>query len=183
MRFLIILGSAWLHIINHRRIFENPSFDEENKHVRLKVLDEKDIFKYGFITEVNYLSLLAKMILVRKASNKWHMCVDHTDLNVACPKDPYPFPKIDHLIDGSSGYKTLSFMDAYLEYNQIKVNPIDATKKAFMSDHGNYYYNFTPFGHKNDGTAYQRLVYTVVSKKIGHKLELYLDDMIMKTSE
>ena len=57
------------------------------------------------------------MVLVKKASGKWRMCVDYTDLNKACPKDPYPLPNVDKLVDGSSGYKYLSFMDAYSGYN------------------------------------------------------------------
>jgi hypothetical protein len=62
------------------------------------------------------------------------MCVDFTDLNKACPKDPYPVPNIDRLIDGASGYKTLSFMDAYSGYNQVKMNPTDASHIAFMTN-------------------------------------------------
>ncbi|MCI48192.1 retrotransposon gag protein, partial [Trifolium medium] len=54
------------------------------------------------------------------------MCVDFTDLNKARPKDPYPLPSIDRLIDGASRYKTLSFMDAYSGFNQIKMNTLDA---------------------------------------------------------
>lgn len=71
----------------------------------------------GFITEVKYPSWLDNMILVRKASKKWHMCVDITDLNVTYPKDLYAFPRIDHLIEGSYDYKTLSLMIFYSSYN------------------------------------------------------------------
>ncbi|MCI55736.1 gag-pol polyprotein, partial [Trifolium medium] len=67
----------------------------------------------GFIEEIKYLSWLANVVMVKKANGKWRMCVDFTDLNKACPKDPYPLPNIDRLIDGASGYKMLSFMDAY----------------------------------------------------------------------
>jgi hypothetical protein len=71
-----------------------------------------------------------------RQERKWEMenVLDYTDLNMACPKDPYPLPNIDHLIDNASGYKTLSFMDAYSGYNQIRMDPLDAPKTAFMTN-------------------------------------------------
>ncbi|MCI09737.1 gag-pol polyprotein [Trifolium medium] len=81
------------------------------------------------------------------------MCVDFTDLNKACPKDPYPLPSIDRLIDGASGFKTLSFMDAYSGYNKIKMNTLDAPHTAFMSNTCNYHYKVMPFGLKNAGAT------------------------------
>ncbi|KAK2397192.1 hypothetical protein QL285_058795 [Trifolium repens] len=111
------------------------------------------------------------------------MCVDFTDLNKACPKDPYPLPNIDRLIDGASGYKTLSFMDAYSGYNQIKMNPTDAPHTAFMTNTCNYFYNVMPFGLKNAGATYQRLMDRVFSEQIGKNLEVYIDDMVVKTTE
>lgn len=62
------------------------------------------------------------------------MCVDYTDLNMACPKDPYPLPNIDYLIDSASDFKTLSSMEAYFGYNQIKMDPLDAPETAFMTN-------------------------------------------------
>ncbi|MCI27562.1 RNA-directed DNA polymerase (Reverse transcriptase), partial [Trifolium medium] len=61
-----------------------------------------------------------------RANGKCRMCVDFTDLNKAYPKDPYPLPSIDRLIDGASGCRTLSFMDAYSGYNQIRMSPTEA---------------------------------------------------------
>jgi hypothetical protein len=87
----------------------------------------------GFIEEIKYPSWLANVVMVKKANDKWRMCVDFTDLNKACPKDPYPLPNIDRLIDGASGYKMLNFMDAYSGYNQIKMNPADAPHTTFMT--------------------------------------------------
>jgi hypothetical protein len=121
--------------------------------------------------------------MVKKANGKWRMCVDFTDLNKACPKDPYPLPNIDRLIDGASGYKMLSFMDAYSGYNQIKMNPTDAPHTAFMTNTCNYFYNVMPFGLKNAGATYQRLMDRVFSEQIGKNLEVYIDDMVVKTTE
>jgi hypothetical protein len=55
--------------------------------------------------------------MVKKSNGKWRMCVDFTDLNKACPKDSFPLPHIDALVDSTSGYKLLSFMDAFFRYN------------------------------------------------------------------
>jgi len=79
-----------------------------------------------FISEIKYPTCIANTVLVKKASGKWRMCVEYTDLNKAFPKDPYPLPNIDHLIDNTFNYKTLSFIDAYSGYNQIKMDPLDA---------------------------------------------------------
>lgn len=74
-------------------------------------------------------------------------------------------------------------MDAYLVYNQINMDPIDAHNTTFMSNHNNFYYNVLPYGPKNVGTNYQKLMDAVFSKKIGNNLEVYIDDVIVKTSE
>jgi hypothetical protein len=109
------------------------------------------------------------------------MCVDFTILNKSCPKDPYPLPSIDRLIDGASGYKMLSFMDAYSGYNQIKMSMADAPHTAFMANTCNYFYKVMPFGLKNAGATYQRLMDRVFAKQIGRNLEVYIDDMVIKS--
>ena len=75
----------------------------------------------GFIREVYYSEWLANVILVKKANGKWRMCVDFIDLNKACPKDSFPLPRIDQLVDSTVGHKLLTFMDAFSGYNQIKM--------------------------------------------------------------
>jgi hypothetical protein len=77
----------------------------------------KDLLEANFISEAKYITWLSNVVLVKKSNGKWRMCVDYTDLNRACPKDAYPLPNIDKLVDNSSGYKLLSFMDAYSGYN------------------------------------------------------------------
>ncbi|GAV86329.1 hypothetical protein CFOL_v3_29760, partial [Cephalotus follicularis] len=71
------------------------------------------LLQAGFIREVHYSDWLANPVLVKKANGKWKMCIDFTDLNKACPKDHFPLPKIDQLVDATSGYRILSFLDAY----------------------------------------------------------------------
>jgi len=112
------------------------------------------------------------------------MCVDYTDLNRACPKDAYPLPNIDKLVDNSSGYKLLSFMDAYSGYNQIPMAEEDKQKTTFMTESGKYYFNVMPFGLRNAGATYQRIMKKIYDKKLlGDILEVYMDDMIVKSQQ
>lgn len=108
------------------------------------------------------------------------MCVYFTDLNKACPKDPYPLSHINRLIDATSGFCFLSFMDAYSVYNQITMNSADAPKTTFMIDINNYYYKVMSFGLKDVGGTYQRLMDMVFSSQMRRKLEVYVDDMLVK---
>ena len=78
-----------------------------------------------FIREVYYIDWLANVVMVKKANEKWRMCVDFIDLNNTCPKDSYPFPQIDQLVDSIARYQLLSFMDALSGYNQIKMDEAD----------------------------------------------------------
>ncbi|CAJ2646924.1 unnamed protein product [Trifolium pratense] len=143
----------------------------------------KDLLEANFISEARYTTGLSNVVLVKKSNGKWRMCVDYTDLNRACPKDSYPLPCIDKLVDNSSGFKLLSFMDAYSGYNQIPMAVADREKIAFMTESGNYYYNVMPFGLKNAGATYQRMMNRVFRGEIGDMLEVYMDDMIVKSHE
>lgn len=90
------------------------------------------------------------------------MFINFTNLNVVCPKDPYPLSNLNRLLYGSSGYKSLSFMVAYSGYNQIMMDRMDAPRATFMSNHGNYYH-IIPFRLKNADTTYQRVIDIVFS--------------------
>jgi len=110
------------------------------------------------------------------------MCVDYTDLNKACPRNAYPLPNIDRLVDGAVGNKVLSFLDAYSGYNQIPMAASDMNKTAFITDDANYFYRVMPFGLKNAGATYQRLMDKVFSHLMGQGVEVYVDDMVVKSS-
>ncbi|KAM2519608.1 hypothetical protein ACFX1W_000213 [Malus domestica] len=111
----------------------------------------------------------------------WRMCVDYTDLNKGCPKDSFPLPLIDRLIDSTAGCELLSFMDAYLGCNQILLNPLDQEYTAFTTDRGLYCYKVMPFGLKNAGATYPRLVNSMFAEQIGKNMEVYVDDMLVKS--
>ncbi|KAL6176542.1 hypothetical protein ACLB2K_053175 [Fragaria x ananassa] len=119
--------------------------------------------------------------MVPKPNDKWRMCVDYTNLNKACPMDNFPFPRIDQLVDSTTGFKMLSFLDAYSGYNQIKMHPADQAHTTFVTDKGLYCYEVMPFGLKNVGATYQRLVNALFEDEIGEAMEVYVDDMLVKS--
>lgn len=89
-----------------------------------------------FIREVNYPEWLANIVLVKKVNKKWEVCIDFTDLNKDCPKDSYPLPHIDQLVDVTTIHELLNFMDAFSRYNQIQMAPEDEKKVSFVIDQG-----------------------------------------------
>ena len=107
-----------------------------------------------FIREVYYPDWLVNVVMVKKAYDKWRMCVDFTDLNKACPKDSYHLPCIDQLVDSTAGHQLLSFMDTFLGYNQIKMDEADQEKTSFITNQGLFCYKVMPFGLKNAGATY-----------------------------
>ena len=137
----------------------------------------------NFIREVYYSKWLANVNMVKKANGKWIMCVDFTDLNNTCPKDSFPLPRIDQLMDSTARHKILTFMDAFSGYNQIQMAEEDQKKTAFITNQGLYCYRVMPFGLKNAGATHQRLVNQMFSKQIGRNVEVYVDDMLIKSKE
>ena len=137
----------------------------------------------GFIQEVYYPDWLVNVILVKKANGKWRMCVDFTSLNKACPKDSFPLPRINQLVDSIAGHKLLTFMDAFSGYNQIKMAKEDQEKTFFITSRGLYCYKVMPFILKNAGAIYQRLVNKMFNKQIGRNMEVYMDDILVKSKE
>ena len=109
------------------------------------------------------------------------MCVDFTDLNKACPKDPFPIPRIDQLVDAMVGHPRISFLDAFQGYYQILLAPDDQEKIAFVTSIGNYHYKVMPFGLKNAGSTYQRMMTKMFELQLGRSIEVYINDMIVKS--
>ena len=77
----------------------------------------KSLLGAGFIREVQYPEWLANVVVVKKKNGKWRVCIDFTDLNKSCPKDPFPLPHVDKLVDATTGHELMSFMDAFSGYN------------------------------------------------------------------
>jgi hypothetical protein len=138
----------------------------------------------GFIKEVYHPDWLANLVLVRKKNNKWRMCVDYTDLNKHCPKDPFGLPHINEVMDSTAGCELLSFLDYYSSYHQIALNKDDQIKMSFITRFGAYCYTTMLFGLKNARAIYQRVIQECLEKEIQDELvEAYVDDVVVKTKE
>ncbi|KAL2251241.1 UNVERIFIED_CONTAM: Retrovirus-related Pol polyprotein from transposon [Sesamum indicum] len=152
---------------------------------RNKIIEEKvaKLLRAGFVREIQYTTWLSNVVVVPKAAGKWRMCTDYTDLNKACPKDPYPLPRIDLLVNSTAGCALFSMMDAYQGYHQIFMAKEDAENTAFVTKKGVYCYDVMPFGLKNAGATYQRLVNCMFKDHIGSTMEVYVDDMLVKSKK
>ena len=109
------------------------------------------------------------------------VCVDFTDLNKACPKDPFPMSRIDQLVDATVGHPRMSFLNAFQGYHQIPLATDDQEKTAFVTHVGNYHYKVMPFGLKNAGSTYQRMMTKMFEPQLGKNVEVYIDDMVVKS--
>ena len=110
------------------------------------------------IREAFFLEWLANTVVVKKKNGKWRVCIDFTNLNRACPKELFPMPKIDQLVNATYGHLRMSFLDAFQGYHQITLAPEDQEKTAFISPDANYHYTVMPFWLKNAVATYQRMM-------------------------
>ena len=137
--------------------------------------------RVGFLSVVEYPEWLANVVPVPKKDGKVRVCVDFRDLNKASPKDDFPLPHIDMLVDSTAGHPMLSFMDRFSWYNQILMAPEDVEKTSFITEWGTYCYRVMPFGLKNAGATYQRAATTLFHDMMHKDVEVYVDDMIVKS--
>jgi hypothetical protein len=110
------------------------------------------------------------------------MCVDYRDLYRASPKDDFPLPHIDVLVDNTGRFPVFSFMDGFPGYNQIKMASEEMEKTTFITPWGTFCYKVMPFGLKNAGATYQRVMVTLFHDVIHKEIEVYVDDMIAMSS-
>ena len=111
-------------IISHR-LNVSPSFKPVNQKrrsfapERKKAINEEvgKLLQAGEIREVEYPEWLANVMLVKKANDEWRLCIDFTDINKACPKDSFPLPRIDLIVDATADHELLSFMDSFSGHN------------------------------------------------------------------
>ena len=122
-------------------------------------------------------------MVVKKKSGKWQVCVDFIDLNKACLKDPFPMPCIDQLVDATIGHPRMSFLDAFQGYHQIPLVPENQEKIAFVTSTGNYHCKVMLFGLKNARSTYQRMMTKIFEPQLGKNIEVYIDDMVVKSKE
>ena len=154
-------------------------FDEEKR----KIIGEEvhKLLTVEFIKEVHHPDWSANPILVKKNNGKMRMCVDYTSLNKACPKVPFHFSRIDQIVDSTAGCETLSFLDAYSSYHQIKMKEFDQVATSFITPFGMYCYVTMPFGLRNARATYLRCILHTFGEHIGSTVEAYIDDIVVKS--
>jgi hypothetical protein len=138
----------------------------------------------GFIRLCRYAEWILIVVPGQKKDGRWRVCVDFRDLNRAAPKDEYPMPVTETLINAAAGHKILSFMDGNAGYNQIFMALEDIHKTALRVHRavGLFEYVVMTFGLKNAGTTYQRAMNYIFHDLIGKLVEIYIDDIVVKST-
>ncbi|KAL0463074.1 UNVERIFIED_CONTAM: hypothetical protein Slati_0195000 [Sesamum latifolium] len=137
----------------------------------------------GQIEEIQFPKWLSNTVLVPKPGGKLRMCIDFRDLNKACPKDFYPLPRIDQMVNSTSNCELLSMMDASQEYHQIRLALEDRKRLSFITYASIFFHVAMLFGLKNTGATYQRLVDKIFHPQIGRNVEVYVYDMLLKKAQ
>jgi hypothetical protein len=159
--------------------------------LRLFAKDQKEVIRVeilkllaaGFICECKNLVWLANPVLVPKKTGQWRMCIDYTDLNRHYPKDPFPLPRIEQVVDSTAGSVLLCFLDCYSGYHQIALKVSDQDKTTFITPHGIYCYTTMSFGLKNVEATYQKAIQKCLESQIGKNIEAYINDVVVKTTD
>jgi hypothetical protein len=169
----------------------DPSFRPRTQRLR-KMSDDKAegaqnevkrLLSVGVIIEVTYPEWLANTVMVKKANGKWRMCIDFIYLNKACPKDEFPLPRIDSLVDAAASSELMSLLDYYSCYHQIWMKKEDEPKTSFITPSGTYCYLRMPEGLKNAGGNFSRMTTKVLHSQIGRNVLTYVDDIIVKSTK
>jgi hypothetical protein len=136
-----------------------------------KISDEKTeatktevhtLLEANFIEPIAYPTWLANVVMVQKKSDKWWMCIDFTSLNKACPKENFPLPWIDKIVDSAAEYEVMSLLDCFSGYHQIYMKEEDKASTSFITPFGTYYFIRIPEGLKNTGSTFSRITKTVL---------------------
>ena len=160
---------------------KQPPRRPSKEHVDAIGDEVRKLKQAGAIKEVFYPKWLGNIVVVKKKSGKWRVCVDFTNLTKACPKNPFPMPWIYQLVDATVGHPRMSFLDAFQGYHQISLALSDQEKIAFVTSIGNYHYKVMPFGLKNAGSTYQRTMTRMFEPQLGKSIEVYVEDMVVKS--
>jgi hypothetical protein len=156
-------------VIEHS-LHVDPSFRPRKQRLRKMSYDKaegarnkvKRLLSAGVIREVKYPEWLANTVMVKKANGKWRMCIDFTDLNKSCPKDEFPLPRIDSLVDAAASLELMSLLDCYSGYHQIWMKKEDEPKTSFITPSGTYCFLRMPEGLKNARGSFSRMIAKVL---------------------
>jgi hypothetical protein len=142
--------------------------------------EAKKLLDAGFMREIHHPRWLANLVVVPKANGKLWMCIDYTILNKACPKDPFPLPRIDQIVDSTSGCDLLYFLDAYSGFHQLPMSREDEKNITFITVDGLFCYVSMSYGLKNALPTFVRAMHKIFSDLIRDLVEVYVDDIIVK---
>jgi ribonuclease HI len=164
----------------------DPSVRPKKQRLR-KMSDEKTeaakaevhrLLEANFIEPIAYPTWLANVVMVQKKSGKWRMCIDFTSLNKAYPKDNFPLPRIDKIVDSVAGCEVMSLLDCFSGYHQIYMKEEDKASTGFITPFGTYCFIRMPEGLKNAGSTFSRLTKKVLESQVGRNIFTYVDDIV-----
>jgi hypothetical protein len=176
--------------IEHRLNID-PSVKPRRKKLR-KMSDDKVVavksevqrlLDATIIREVMYPKWLDNTVLVEEKNEKWRMCIDFTNLNKATPKDNYPLPRMDQVVDSAANAAVMSLLDCFSSYHQCWVGKEDEEKTSFITPFGTFCFVRMLEGLKNAGPTFTKMTGAVFKPQIGRNIQAYVDDLIVKSGD
>jgi len=146
-------------------------------------LEVQKLIECGFIREEQHPDWVTNILPVLKKNRKIRVCIDFCDLNIAYPKDEFPLPITDVMIDNICGFERISFMDGFSGHNQIKMYPDDEKHTSFQTPLGLFCYTVMTFGSKNVGATYPRAMSMIFYDHLRKTVECYIDDIAIKSRD
>jgi hypothetical protein len=137
------------------------------------------LLEANLIEPIAYPTWLANVVMVQKKSGKWRMCIDFTNLNKACPKDNFPLPRINKIVNSAAGCEVMSLLDCFSGYHQIYMKEEDKASTSFITPFGTYCFIRMPEELKNAGSTFSRLTKTVLESQVGRNIFTYVDDIVV----
>jgi hypothetical protein len=165
----------------------DPSLRPKKQRLQ-KMCDEKAevakvevhrLLEAKFIEPIAYPTWLNNVVMVQKKSGKWRMCIDFTSLNKACPKDNFPLPRIDKIVDSAAGYEVMSLLDCFSGYHQIHMKEEDKANTSFITPFSTYCFVWMPEGLKNAGSTFSGLTKKVLENHVGRNIFTYVDNIVV----
>jgi hypothetical protein len=165
----------------------DPSVRPKKQRLR-KMSDEKTeaakaevhrLLEANFIEPIVYPTWLANVVMVQKKSGKWRMCIDFTSLNKACPKDNFPLPWINKIVDSAARCEVMSLLDCFSGFHQIYMKKEDKASTSFITPFSTYCFIRMLEGLKNVGSTFSRLTKTVLESQVGRNIFTYVDDIVV----
>jgi hypothetical protein len=175
------------HTIIEHSLGIDPSVRPKKQRL-CKISDEKTeaakaevhrLLEANFIEPIAYPTWLANMVMVKNKSGQWRMCIDFTSLNKAYPKDNFPVPRIDKIVDSVARCEVMSLLDCFSGYHQIYMKEEDKASTSFITPFGTYCFIRMPEGLKNAGSTFSHLTKRVLESQVDRNIFTYVDDIVV----